>query len=257
MSICEKPAIPNQPSIFEGALNVNILRPGPTIHGLPRRILHRFPKENIGILKSIAHEYHKIGFTQVGGRFRRRSQSDQVCFTKRCAEIGLNVLPPLADDGGHVENLFLENAETMDIFLSHASDEETAIFTHNMYMDLYKAHKAGVVYGDRWSENILITPQKNLINIDFDIEISGPYAKEFEAAQVAYYILAGAKSKVVPQLAKLLSVPYANLDVRYIETFLRGHAKHFDSNKKYGNLNKEVNALVELMYKEYESYRRG
>jgi tRNA A-37 threonylcarbamoyl transferase component Bud32 len=167
------------------------------------------------------------------------------------------VLPPLADESNHVENIFLENAETMDVFLTHATEEETALFTHNLYMDMYKAHSEGVVYGDRWSENILITPKGNIVNIDFDIEIFGSYAKEFEAAQVAYYILAGAKSKVIPQLAKLLSVPYANLDLRYIETFLRGHAKHFDSNKKYGNLKEEVNVLVELMHKEYESYRRG
>lgn len=258
MSICERPSsTASQPSILEGALNVNLLRPGPTILGVPRRVLHRFPKENTTILKSIAHEYHEIGFTQVGGRFRRRSQDEQIRFTKRCAEAGLSVLPPFADEGSHVENIFLENAETMDIFLAHATDEETALFTHGLYMDMYKAHKAGVVYGDRWSENILITPKRNIVNIDFDIEIFGSYAREFEAAQVAYYILAGAKAKVVPQLARLLSVPYANLDMRQVETFLKGHAKHFDANKKYGNLKNEVDTLVELMYKEYESYRRG
>ncbi len=257
MSICERPVTQNQPSILEGALNVNVLAPGSMILGVPRRVLHRFPKENATIMKSIAHEYHEIGFTQAGGRFRRRSQGDQVRFTSRCAELGLSVLPPLADESNHVENIFLENAETMDVFLTHATEEETALFTHNLYMDMYKAHSEGVVYGDRWSENILITPKGNIVNIDFDIEIFGSYAIEFEAAQVAYYILAGAKSKVIPQLAKLLSVPYANLDLRYIEAFLRGHAKHFDSNKKYGNLKEEVNVLVELMHKEYESYRRG
>jgi hypothetical protein len=171
--------------------------------------------------------------------------------------MGLSVLPPFADEGTHVENIFLENAETMDIFLTHATDEETALFTHNMYMDIYKAHKAGIVYGDRWSENILITPKRNIVNIDFDIEIFGSFAREFEVAQVAYYILAGAKAKVVPQLAKLLSVPFANLDIRQVETFLKGHAKHFDVNKKYGNLKSEVNALVELTHKEYESYQRS
>lgn len=248
---------PTQPSIYEGALNVNVLQPGPVLNGAQRHVLHRFPKENTTILKSIAHEYNTIGFTQVGGRFRRRSQNEQVQFTKKCAELGLNVLPPLTYEGSYVENLFLENAETMDVFLSHATNEETAKCTHNIYMDMYKAHKAGIVYGDRWSENILVVPKIGVVNIDFDVEISGLFAKEFDVAQVSYYILAGAKVKVIPQLAKLLSVPYADLNIQHVETFLCGHAEHFNANKKYGNLKEEVNTLVALMYKEYESHRRN
>lgn len=247
----------NRPLVYEGALNVNVLRPGPTINGTARRILHRFPKQNESILKSIAYEYNVIGFTQAGGRFRRRSQEEQMQFTKQCAKQGLNVFPPLPDEDRHVKNIFFENAETLDVYLSHANEEEVARSTHDIFMDMFKAHKSGTVYGDRWSENILIVPKIGVVNIDFDIEISGPYAREFDAAQVAYYILAGAQDKVIPQMAKLLSHPYANLNIKFIETFLRGHAEHFNSNKKYGNLKNQVNALVELMYKEYESYRRN
>jgi len=244
-------------SILEGELNINELCLGSTLNGIQKLVLRRFPKKNTSILESLAYEYNSIGFTERGGHFRRRSQNEQILFTEHCASFGLKVLPPLSHNEAYIENLFLENAETLDVFLTHATDEEAAQCTQDIYMDMYKAHKAGVVYGDRWEKNILIVPKMGVVNIDFDIEISGPFAKEFEATQVACYILAGSNVKIIPQLAKLLSAPDVKFNMKIVETFLRGHAEHFDADKKYGNIEAKLNTLIALIHKEYESYLRN
>lgn len=80
------------------------------------------------------------------------------------------------------------------------------------------------------------------------------FAREFEATQIASYILGGAKEKANPLLAKLLTLPYTDLNMAYVEAFLRGHSKHYDADKKYGSIENEINALVVLIYKQYESY---
>ncbi|MBI5122564.1 hypothetical protein HZA75_01770 [Candidatus Roizmanbacteria bacterium] len=243
--------------IFEGALNVNIILPGLILGGIKRQILRRFPKEDKSVIQSIANEYNAIGFTQAGGSFRRRTPYEQVQFANQASELGLRVLKPLHHEGLQIENLFLEGARTMDVFLAKATAKQTDQFIGHMFSDLYLAHRSGTIYGDRWSENTLIVPGIGIVHIDFDIEILGPPAKDFEASQVAYYILAGAKAKAIPQLAQLLSIPNANLDMKNVETFLRGHAEHFDTNEKYGNLKTEVGILIEHIYEKYESHRRS
>ena len=60
------------------------------------------------------------------------------------------------------------------------------------------------MYRDRWSHNMLIVHQYGFINVDFDLEISGTPAKEFEVAQAAYYALSGGKNKVSLYFRKCL-----------------------------------------------------
>lgn len=250
-------SLTHEPIILEGELNVNELRGGPVLDGVQRKVLRRYPKRNTQIFELLSYEYSQIGFIQAGGRFRRRSQAEQVQFSRQCAELGLNVFPPFSVRSKYIENLFLEGAEKMDDFLMHASDQQVTHYTEDIFMDLYKAHDAGIIYGDRWAENILVVPKLGIVNIDFDIEISGPFAREFEASQIAIYVLGSAKAKSIPQLAKLLTLPFANLDIRFVESFLRGHLKHYDHDNKYGDMENELNALIALMHTEHESQKQG
>lgn len=242
-----------------GQLNVNAFRDTLVGHTI-RRVLRRFPIENRHILKSIAHEYAAIGFTSAGGTFDRRNEGEQLRFALRCVESGLLVLSPLRSDNSHFETPFLEEAVTMDKYLPQATDRQAIDFMNVNFADLTRAHKMGAVYGDRWSENTLVMPNGKIYNIDFDISISGPPAKEFEVAQVTYYTLAALKLRAqelaIPHLAKLLAMR-SDLNMKYIDTFLRGHAMHFNANNKYGGLTTEVDTLVKRMYEEYESRQRS
>lgn len=233
--------------IFEGALNVNVLRPGPFVHGKRLNLLWRFPKVNEAIMTSIKHEYNTIGFLQDGGTFRRRSPEEQTKFTQYCAQHGLRVVPPYIDGDDHIKNIYLEDAVTLDNYLLTADITQATHIAKELFTDMIKAHSLGTVYGDRWSENILIRPNGELIHIDFDLEIKGKHVREFEAAQAAYYVLAGAKEKIIPVLSSLLTAPHARWRVDKLEKYLIGHAQHFMHNIKYGGLISEVDTLVALM----------
>jgi len=233
--------------ILEGALNVNEVFEHVASLG-NMSVLHRYEKYNSHIFDSLAFEYDDIGFTKLGGTFRRRTQMEQYQFLEHCTRLGLKVQPTLAITETYTENVYFENAQTLDEFLLNATSEQAERCTYDIFMDLHAAHNAGIVYGDRWEKNILIVRDVGLVHIDFDIEISGPYAKEFEAAQIACYILAGTDDTIIPLLANLLRTPYARLNIQILEKFLRGHARNYDHEHKYKNIENKLNALIALIY---------
>lgn len=231
---------------LEGELNISCFVTMP-----PGRVgLMRIPKKNDIGLKSIAHEYDGVGFTRQGGRFRRRSPQEQTVFIKHAASQGLRVLQPaLIDSKGTSYFPFLNQAKTLDNYLPTSTDDELSRTIYELYDDLRKAHKQNIIYGDRWSKNILINPNFGVTNIDFDIEISGKPAKEFEVAQVIYYILLAAKDRSIPLLAEILSKGNDWFDFSLVAGFLQKHALHFLHNPKYGGIENETNTLIELVHK--------
>ncbi|EKD86672.1 MAG: hypothetical protein ACD_37C00195G0002 [uncultured bacterium] len=206
--------------------------------------LQRIRKENRRILTSIYHEYGYMGFNDLGGRFRRRTPSEQFQLSRGAAQAGLRVLPPIDQERRTVIYPFLDDASTLDEYLPRASNEEANLLVYQIFGDLRNAHKQGFVYGDRWSRNMLISPRWGLINIDFDIEISGNPAIEFEIAQATYYALSGGKEKVIPILARILATGnWFNLPM--VEGFLRKHSIWFNETR-FGGIQEETQALIEL-----------
>lgn len=240
-------------AILEGELNINEVlsrSSGDELH--PVRI-RRHPKRNPGIFRALAYEYDGIGFTKDGGLVRRRPPEEQIRFTDRCVALGLKVLPVVRHDNHSVESVFLPDAQNFDDYLMHATPEQANRVTYETFTDLMKAHRHGIVYGDRWAENILVVPELGFVHIDFDIEISGPHAKEFEAAQIAAYVVGGSKDAALPLLARLLTSPHARWDTRYVESFLRGHARFYDADHKYGPIDNELTTLEFLMRRERDA----
>lgn len=229
---------------FIGEFNTNVLFQDAS----ERFLLQRNPNENMRIMRSIYYEYREIGFTQTGGRFRRRSITEQEQLTKKASDLGLRVLPPFPADDKHLYYRFLENAQTLDQFLPQASETDAQNIVLQMFDDLRSAHHQGIVYGDRWSRNMLTVPFKGLIHIDFDLEISGVYAREFEVAQAAYYALSGGREKIIGVLAAILGSPGGWFNHALVNRFLCGHAKYFFETK-YGHIQDETDLLIELAEK--------
>lgn len=234
---------------LEGALNYNVLAetyPATTLG------LVRHPKINKIIMDSIGEEYGGVGFTRYGGRFRRRNQMEQIAFARHAASQGLRVICPThVDSRGVPFYPFLENAMSWDNYL--ISCPEGAEFEHilNLYGDMRKAHSRGIVYGDRWYKNILVDPRSGVVHIDFDIEISGDMAKEFEVAQVTYYTLLAAKGRkqVIPFLTEILQRSDW-FDITKTLAFVQRHSNYFKNDAIYGGLAEEVNTMIELIQKQ-------
>lgn len=210
--------------------------------------LKRVPKENKHILRSIENEYNFLGFTVNGGKFRRRSVLEQTELARKAAISGLRVLPPMYQEGEASYYKFLEKAVTLDEYLPLANQDDSSKTILQIFSDLKKAHSHGIVYGDRWSHNMLIVPEIGFINIDFDIEITGKPAIEFETAQAAYYTLSAGKDGVLPILSQILKSENG-LDMNLIETFLQRHATFFNKTK-FGGIEKETNTLIEMIRKD-------
>lgn len=218
---------------IEGALNTHVIVEYPD----GARYLKRYPKNNPYVFGFIAHEQHFLGFTDLGGKFRRRSPKEQEYFTKRAVAHGLRVLPPsYIDENGVNYYRLLSDVQTFDKYLPKATYEQTQKVTLELFNDLRRAHSLGFVYGDRWSENMLVSPKYGLIHIDFDIEILGPASQELEVAQAIFYTLCGGKDNALLSLSSLLRMKqYQWFNFRLVEQFTTKLAIHFKDHKTYGN----------------------
>lgn len=211
-----------------------------------REFLTRNPKDTTQeIIKKNAHEYHFIGFTDFGGQFRRRTSAEQVHFAANAAKQGLRVLPPsYIDDKGIPYYRFLNDAKALDEFLSSASDMNVDKTITELMVDLHLAHSKGIIYGDRWTPNILATPQTGLVHIDFDVEIYGQYAREFEVAGVVYHALCAGRYRALPVMSKIIALHTDWVDQRMFEHFLTRMALFFEKDTYRGNCRKECDALL-------------
>jgi len=228
---------------LEGALNTNVFVRDEN----GNKLLKRCPKSNLDIMQVIAREQAFIGFTALGGGFRRRTPDEQANFTLEAAMRSLRVLPPsYRDEAGTNYYTFLEDAQTLDKFLPSAPEQEAKQIVLQIFTDLERAHSYDFVYGDRWSENMLIVPKLGLMHIDFDLEIYGRAAKELEVAQVAFYALCGGRDKVIPLLGTLLGRKNKWYNIELVEHFAKMLAIHFQRHEVYGNAIKDVAILFEI-----------
>lgn len=202
--------------------------------GEPGQVLLRVPRTNPDLLKSIEYEYRTIGFTRGGGRVRRRNPHEQYYFSQKAALEGLMVLPPIEHNRNTVVYPFLPAAQTLDAYLkTHKEKMGTVVFS--IIDDLYIAHEKGFVYGDRWAGNILVDPQLGIFNIDFDLEISGDYARELDVAQVAYHTLWSGKEEALPFLATCLGSQRGWFRFGVVSNFVRG-LSHFLRETRVGGI---------------------
>lgn len=213
-----------------------------------RAALMRIPRRNDSMLASIFHEYRAIGFVADGGRVKRRTPEEQYAFSRQAAMERLRVLPPLSfDSSKKIYYPLLPHAQTLDVFMQDAAEEDRSRVIHQLVDDLHAAHTRNRVYGDRWAGNMLVDRKFGLLHIDFDIELLGPHAHELEVAQVTYHTLWSGRSSVVPTLAHILFLyQYGWFELSRTTRYLRGLARYF-SQTKVGGVEDDVEMLIDLI----------
>ena len=203
--------------------------------------LKRVPKENNTLLEQIETEYTKTMFLPLGGQFRIRSPKEQFLFSTKAARAGLKVLSPVAIENEAIYYPFLKNTSTIKRYFSSKKVKVSHIL-NQLFNDLRRAHALGIVYGDRWLPNILVKPNHEVVHIDFDIEIFGKWAKEFEVSQVIYYTTLAGKKLVLPTIIEYFKAEkWFNSSV--VSTFLDASVKFF-KNSKYGGINNLVADII-------------
>ncbi len=206
--------------------------------------LVRVPHENHDLFENIIYEYQFIGFTGDGGRVNRRNPQEQYKFSRKAAQEGLFVLPPMGINNKVIMYPYLDNAMTLDQYCKQPEINKT-LLTYTIFSDLQRAHSLGFIYGDRWAGNMLVDPYFGFTHIDFDLEITGQNARELDTAQVAYHLLWSGGTEIIPTAAKMLS-RRDELDHAKLHKYMRGLASFLNSTKVGGVIN-ETEAFVQAI----------
>lgn len=209
--------------IFEGTLNRNFQYRDEA----GRLYLLRVPKEDTPIKEDLMQKYPEQGFSPPIGSHRYRSILEQFIFMRDAAAKGIKVLMPIAIAGDFSSMIipFVENAQPLDEYLKSGRTEAVTGVLDN----LFHAHSEGIVFGDRWGANTLVTPT-GIIEIDFDIAFEGEFAREFEIGKLLYHIVHFSTDRDV--MLKLLEdyfhrnrTVYFEYNLELIKFFIGNHFK--------------------------------
>ena len=213
----------------------------------------RVPKKDPrDVLEEIRKEYEGIGYVTNGNEYRFRNLGEQVSFINLCKQKNIPVADIVDVDKNYMLSEFVKGIDLPNFLRKQKKRRgymlniNTLVF--NTYLSsLVSAHQEGIVLGDRWGPNTIVTPQINIIHIDFDIELTAEDAREFELAQGTYYCLLHSKNKgeVVDKLKDFFKRKevISLYDRTRVSEFLTGHSQYFKAHKEYGGIESEIDCL--------------
>lgn len=195
----------------------------------------RIPKKNPKQQKLIKEEYQEISYAKDGSEYRFRTLDEQVTFMEECQQWKIPIVP-IAEKGKHYLLLEYINGKPLSEFLAQ-TDYPTILSEH--FTNITRAHNLGIILGDRWGPNEIVTPSNKLVYIDFDIALIAEDAKEFEIAQVIYHCILQSKNKkeATAVAKKIVSGEQFLYNKERVAEFLRGHVKYFAKRKCYCSVN--------------------
>lgn len=237
--------------IFQGGLNTNFLLRDQWGANYVLRIPLRSPKTHV----AIQNEYRGIGYCDDENGYRYRTLDEQAAFSKKCLALDIPVARTFFHTREYLVSEFIRG-KTLSAHLRTGGDP---YFVKDHVSFIMRAHQSGIIVGDRWGPNEMVTPQNTLRYIDFDIELKGKRAREFEMAQVLYHAVAWAKDK--ERVSRLLvtcierSTLCSLYDTKKIAQFLQGHQKYFRYDQRYtgsvSGVGRIIHSLTYLIFAFY------
>ncbi len=214
--------------------------------GWLRRESHRNGRET---LAKICDEFASYGWIDRGNTVRRRTINEQIDLCRQANRLHLMTHLPATNDRGSMLVPYIAQAESIDCYLARASAPDARRVVRTLYVDAKHAHQNGIVYGDRWSENILVSGAQypTATHIDFDLQYEGPEAKEMEMARLSFYLLHSGREKVRSIIAGCLR-DRCDLNLSTLETIVRGHVRYFECGRFGG-----ADQLVDDLFQEVHS----
>ncbi len=219
--------------VLQGGLNIN----RQYVDAEGRSYLHRAPKERGVVVDSMLLSYHKIGFTAYGGAFRYLDTTEQVDKMNHMHNLGLKTIVPIVSEGDEMVVPFLEGK----MLQKYLQEGKTKVLP-DVLDHMVAAHDKGVILGDRWTSNTIVSPEEDFTEIDFDVELTGKSAKEFELSQFLYHALLFAASRT--QMIGLLDDYFSqrhdetkSYDKTTMAAFLKGHLDVYDGQVYDGSVN--------------------
>ena len=140
------------------------------------------------VMENLHDEYSFNGFLNKGGAYRLRSPREQLHFVAEARRAHLRVVPFVGVKDGDLVMPMIAGCDMKTHVNAVKNDRALLYVVRPALNDIATAHVRSrkIVYGDRWLKNILVDRSGGIHHIDFDIEISGPHAPEYEVAQFMY-----------------------------------------------------------------------
>ena len=141
-----------------------------------------------GVMENLHEEYSFNGLLKKDGAYRFRTPREQLHFVARARKAHLRVVPFVGVIDGDLVMPLIAGSD-MKAHVNAVKNERALLYAMRPVLnDITTAHAPtrNVVYGDRWLKNILVGRSGAIHHVDFDIEISGPFAREYEVAQFLY-----------------------------------------------------------------------
>lgn len=166
----------------EGALNHVLFIETPAGRSVFRMRRAASAEEIYGYLSAM---YRSTGFPELGGVFRLRTIAEEIAFMRRALARGLP-LPALLRDGG--DWMLIEFITGRTAYEAVKQGDLSVV--PKVVETLHAAHRAGIIYGDRWGDNEVIDRTGRVRLIDFDVEwtLSSPSPGLLEALEIAVYL---------------------------------------------------------------------
>jgi len=182
-------------------------------------------------------EMEFTGFETHGGVWKMRTQKEQVDFSQNAFWSGLRVVP-LSTMEGHRGLImpYIKDASTLRESLLHGSlDSSLRVLTH-----LRHAHKLDIIFGDRWTNNTLLTPDGGFYEVDYDIALGGKHAREFELAQFLFHVVhfSAERGDILRKL-KDYSCKHPlreDYEIDVVELFVKNYTHHYGNIGTYEEL---------------------
>lgn len=171
--------------------------------------------------KYLTDELGQVGFLKYGGGFLFRTSDQIFSFMMEALASGLSVVSPVVVGDNFLLLPFVDGQDLRTLLKNgDISNVESALG------DILHAHQKDIVYGDRWPKNTIVTPEHKIVQIDFDIEYTGPYSKELELAQFLFAVIRDTphKKDAVNRLISAISPKEANMyDIAKVAEFILGY----------------------------------
>ncbi len=135
-------------------------------------------------LRALDFEYEGLKYFSKGGGYRLRSLDEQNQFTQRCNEREI-IVAGVEWLGEHAIVQHVKGRVLSEYLKGEQADLQVV---ENFLGTVLNAHQKGIVFGDRWTKNVIVTPDGQIVHVDFDIELEGDCRHEFEMAQAIYYV---------------------------------------------------------------------
>lgn len=235
---------------FQGGLNESLIFSLDTESG-EKSVVLRFPKseeERTTTQTAIRQEYNAIGATKNGIDFRLRTITEQADFIQKANKAGLKILDYI-DVSDNAMLMQYVQGTPLHRYVQQESTHINPQVIEDVLTSLSYAHRNGIVFGDRWTTNTIITSDEDFVELDFDIELIGDKETitSFELSQTIYHLMhfSGNNRDFMSEMIvdtclknqKLLNM----YDTDKIYTFISGQTDYFyDMYQKTGFIYEEV-----------------